>query len=288
MTSDSDPVTRSHRRQPRARGWKRTLSTIGVPLSGFALVTAAAVAVTLQGPSAATVTASAAQIPDNPEASVVVSRDYVRSDDELGRDTRIERPAAEEAETMVVIEDATLRTAPSGDARPSGSLDVGEEVVVTGEVVKGYSQVIHGDQELWVAEGRLADELPEELQPLGTEPCPRAPGVENGLQPDAVRALRAVCDRFPQITSYGGLAPRNDHAKGQAIDIMVTGSLGDEIAQFLIDNAAELGINYIIWEQRIYTIDRPGWRAMSDRGGATANHFDHVHVSTHVDSGTGG
>lgn len=251
-------------------------------------MTLAAVAVTLQGPASDSVVASAAQVADNPEASVVVSRDYVRSEGEVAQEARIERPSAREADTMVVIEDADLHTAPSSDARPSGALEVGDEVVVTGEVVKGYAQVIRDDTELWVAQDLLAEELPEELRPLGTEPCPRAPGVENGLQPDAVRALRAVCERFPDITSYGGLAGRNDHAKGQAVDIMVTGSRGDEIAQFLIDHQAELGVNYIIWEQQIWSADRPGWRGMSDRGGATANHYDHVHVSTYVDSGTGG
>ena len=37
---------------------------------------------------------------------------------------------------------------------------------------------------------------------------------------------------------------------------------------------------YIIWQQRYYDIRTGGgWRMMSDRGGATANHYDHVHVS---------
>lgn len=257
-------------------------------MCGFALVTTAAVAVAAGGPRPDSIAALQPAVADNPEVSVEASRGALRDETGLEVEDRIERPAAEEAATQFVIEDAVLRTAPNSDARSAGRLEAGDEVVVTGESAKGYMQVIHDGTELWVHAGRLADELPEELIPLGTEPCPRAPGVENGLQPDAVRTLRAVCERFPQITSYGGLAPRNDHAKGQAVDVMVTGPLGDEISQFLIDNASELGINYIIWKQRIYTIDRPGWRPMSDRGGVTANHFDHVHVSTHVNSGTGG
>ena len=28
-----------------------------------------------------------------------------------------------------------------------------------------------------------------------------------------------------------------------------------------------------------------GWRGMSDRGNATANHFDHVHISVYGNSG---
>ena len=40
----------------------------------------------------------------------------------------------------------------------------------------------------------------------------------------------------------------------------------------------------MIWEQRIN--HGSGWKAMEDRGGVTANHFDHVHVS--FKSGAGG
>ena len=37
---------------------------------------------------------------------------------------------------------------------------------------------------------------------------------------------------------------------------------------------------YIIWRQRYYDIRTgAGWRMMADRGGVTANHYDHVHVS---------
>jgi len=37
-------------------------------------------------------------------------------------------------------------------------------------------------------------------------------------------------------------------------------------------------VKYIIWRQRIWF---PGgsWKAMADRGGVTANHYDHVHIS---------
>ena len=111
---------------------------------------------------------------------------------------------------------------------------------------------------------------------------------EAGLQPDTVKVFRAVCERFPQVGEYGGIAGRGEHATGQALDIMVRGSLGDEIAAFLQEHRSELGIEYLIWEQRIW---RPAtsasWRPMSDRGGDTANHVDHVHVTTYGSAATG-
>ena len=47
----------------------------------------------------------------------------------------------------------------------------------------------------------------------------------------------------------------------------------------------EFGIYYIIWKQRFYMSQyniyglANTWNLMPDRGGATANHYDHVHVS---------
>jgi hypothetical protein len=46
-------------------------------------------------------------------------------------------------------------------------------------------------------------------------------------------------------------------------------------------HARELGIDYIIWYQRIWSVARAdeGWRRMEDRGSATANHLDHPHIN---------
>ena len=40
-------------------------------------------------------------------------------------------------------------------------------------------------------------------------------------------------------------------------------------------------MHYVIWNQRIWNIqrDREGWRYMADRGGDSANHMNHVHVT---------
>ena len=48
-------------------------------------------------------------------------------------------------------------------------------------------------------------------------------------------------------------------------------------------HAAELGIYDVLWQQHIFTQERAseGWRAMADRGSATANHYDHVHASVY-------
>ena len=129
--------------------------------------------------------------------------------------------------------------------------------------------------------------LEAHLARRGTAPCSRGSGVEKGLQPDTIKVYRAVCAKFPQISSYGGRAARantSGHPTGRALDIMTSDkALGDEIAQFVIDNREKLGMTQVIWRQRIWE-PGSGWRGMSDRGGATANHFDHVHVTTSGDA----
>ena len=78
------------------------------------------------------------------------------------------------------------------------------------------------------------------------------------------------------------------HPKGLAIDVMIpdyksqTGiALGDEIAEFYKKNAKELKVTEVIWRKKIWTTERAseGWREMGDRGGDTANHLDHPHIS---------
>ena len=64
-------------------------------------------------------------------------------------------------------------------------------------------------------------------------------------------------------------------------------SLGDAIASFVKANYRELGVSEVIWSQQIWTVERAsdGWRWMEDRGSATANHYDHVHVTVYGNSG---
>jgi len=112
--------------------------------------------------------------------------------------------------------------------------------------------------------------------------------VEAGLTANAMKVLNAVRAAYPQLSSFGGARSQrgSDHSTGQAIDIMIPSyssgagrALGDAIAAFVQSHAAELNVDYVIWRQRIWNPGRGGWRGMADRGDATANHFDHVHVS---------
>lgn len=211
----------------------------------------------------------------------------------------ISRDADREAVTALIDPKATgrlwttadldLRATPDDGARVLGEVKAMSRLRVTGERAGGFVQVLvreHGARTVaWVTASYLAAKKPTDPAdlPIGTAPCPDG-SVEHGLTAGAVRVYRAVCHAFPQVTSYGGWDNHGEHSSGKALDIM-TGDrqLGDSIAAYLQAHAGQLDIFDILWWHRIWTTQRAGdgWRTFADRGSATANHMDHVHVSVY-------
>lgn len=175
-------------------------------------------------------------------------------------------------------EDLSIRTGPSRAARVLGEIEVGKRIGITGERIDGFAEVVLEGTSRWVTAKYLSKEKPAIAKGLDFTPCgPALPGIV----PDMQRAYFAVCNAFPQVQTYGGVAGRVEHNTGHAVDAMVYGdkALGDQIAAFLLAHASELNLYDIIWYQHIWTPVRAaeGWRSMGDRGSATANHMDHVH-----------
>lgn len=128
-----------------------------------------------------------------------------------------------------------------------------------------------------------------EVQPVASTPASGTTiPTDPNLQPQAEAFRQEVAAKFG-ITNIGGYreGDPDDHGKGLAVDVMVPTSsqLGDQVAQYAIDNMDRAGISYVIWKQQFYmpvdNIYGPAntWNQMPDRGGDTANHYDHVHVS---------
>ncbi len=169
---------------------------------------------------------------------------------------------------------------PGEKAEQTGELDAGEVVVLTGRSLLGREEIRWGKKGVrWVTGGYTTDEKPFTL---GGD-CTNGTSVPSGVSPNIAAVHEAVCAEFPEITSYGTFRSDGEHGQGLAVDIMVSGSRGYEVAEFVRKYYAELGVNYIIYSQRIWSLDRSGegWRGMSDRGSTTANHYDHVHVTTY-------
>jgi hypothetical protein len=187
-----------------------------------------------------------------------------------------------------------VRTGPGTDHAAVDVLARGSKVAAVGPAQAGWQRVQHERKIRWVKAAFLARKPPPREAATGasagsraggisTAPCRYGSAVERGLTPRTVAVHRAVCARWPQLRSFGGFRPGSGsyHNSGRALDIMVRGDTGDAVAAWLRSNARALGITELIWQQRIWISRRSdgGWRPMADRGSATANHYDHVHVS---------
>ena len=128
-----------------------------------------------------------------------------------------------------------------------------------------------------------------EVQPVASTPASgNTIPTDLHLQKQAEASRQEIAAKFG-ITNIGGYreGDPDDHGKGLAVDVMVPTSsqLGDQVAQYAIDNMDRAGISYVIWKQQFYmpvdNIYGPAntWNQMPDRGGDTANHYDHVHIS---------
>ena len=111
------------------------------------------------------------------------------------------------------------------------------------------------------------------------------------VKPWVRAAAEEIGGKFDVGTVYGigSRSYASDHPLGLALDFMVYGDSdkGNQIAAYVQQNAGKLNVKYVIWHQRIWSVERDseGWRDMEDRGSTTANHMDHVHVSFNSSAG---
>ncbi|MDT0301673.1 coiled-coil domain-containing protein [Streptomonospora wellingtoniae] len=117
----------------------------------------------------------------------------------------------------------------------------------------------------------------------------------DGASPRMAAIRDEIVREFGAPYPVGCLRPGDsgDHGSGRACDFMMSSGgatpsasnqqLGQQIADYAQANADRLGVMYIIWEQRIWHSANPGagWEMMNDRGSITANHYDHVHISSY-------
>ena len=207
-----------------------------------------------------------------------------------------------------------IRTASGSSSRTVGEVATGTALSITGVTANGRSQIVYRGQTRWVTSKWLSANKPGTAsKPSATKPAapkkaksgkastPSSPGNWNklmaggseglsGLRPSAKGIVNNVLQNFSQITTIYGVRPHDpypDHPSGHAIDLMLPNyksneALGWKMAKYYQAHASELGVSYIIFHQQIWSVarDSEGWRHMEDRGGDTANHMDHVHITT--------
>lgn len=112
----------------------------------------------------------------------------------------------------------------------------------------------------------------------------------------AAELRRHILATFPGITSIGGYNCRANsanpsetsvHGVGRALDVMISpvngranSTIGDPIANWLVRNAAEIGVQYIIWNRVRWSGSR--MPRVAPYGGPNP-HTDHIHVELNLD-----
>jgi hypothetical protein len=260
-----------------------TLSTIGAGV----LVASPETRDLLATSSATTGTQSLSTAVDLSDRTPVVSRSGTRieplSEIEKMLTTQATAKAVRQADTKLwTTAPLNLWTTPQEDtARKLGEVDAGKKVLVTGREAAGRQEIVVDGESRWVTAGYLSDDKPVAGPPGLGGACTNGSSVSG--QANVLAVHQAVCAAFPELTSCGTYRSDGEHSMGIAIDIMVSGDRGWQVAEFVRAHYAELGVSYVIYSQRIWSVDRAGegWRYMSDRGSTTANHYDHVHVTTY-------
>lgn len=291
----------SHKRDANARRFPKAHLVAG-PLAFLATASAVGVGVLATSPdlrdnlvaSDATSSIGASALADRG----IVSRSDSRSDyidlRDLKRAFKVDtahaatRRAVRQADTKLwTTVDLNLWNSPQRKAEKVGLLQDSKRVLVTGRKTPERVEIVWKNKSRWVTAGYLSEDKPTTGGAVGAgsmdASCTNGSAVPSGVSPNIVAVHEAVCANFPEITTYGTFRGDGEHAQGIAVDIMTSGDRGWQVAEFVRAHYSELGVSYIIFSQHIWSVERSGegWRAMEDRGSTTANHYDHVHVTTY-------
>ena len=125
-------------------------------------------------------------------------------------------------------------------------------------------------------------------------PATSMPAEQYQLTPDALALTRCVAQQFGQITTIGTYTGHHPDLT-RAVDIMIpsyasaTGkAMGVQVRDWVQQHAAPLGVEYLIWNEQIWSTKRAGegWRQCGTAAATcytgpddSASHRNHVHVS---------
>lgn len=105
--------------------------------------------------------------------------------------------------------------------------------------------------------------------------------------------------KFSQVSSYGGYSCRQNtanssktsvHGTGRAIDVFIPldgkqadNTKGDAVANWLVQNAEKIGVQYIIWDRTSWNASRKAGSKVAGYGGPHPHH-DHIHVELTIEA----
>ncbi|GAA1486459.1 M23 family metallopeptidase [Brachybacterium fresconis] len=187
------------------------------------------------------------------------------------------------------------------------------------EVRTGGTDGEHTDPAAWLNAHDAADlPEPETGAPAGCDPGTSTPGeLPDPLDGDPDRLVddptsdgqitarmlhlyQQGTAAFPD-TSWACYSPRpgtrSEHPLGRACDLTFGNAIGQhptpaqleagwDVTNWMKDHAETLGVEYLIWQGKIWSLarDDSGWRdynggGMHDPGDVTGGHYDHLHVT---------
>ncbi len=276
-----------------ARTWYRSATDrVGAMFLGLAVVGTAG-ALARAGTASAAPSALPVTTPDPAAREVALSREAPRpqiaAEDSLAVAAATKTPkdiVLNPTRTMYAKKKVAVVAKPAGGAATVTTAKTGAKLTVTPETSGAFRKVLVKDRAAWVPNASLVAKKPTPKQvadadaPKASRKVPK--GSVLGLRPEAMVVYRAVMSRWA-VKNVGGWRAQSlsVHQYGRAIDFMTYSntSQGNAIAKFLVAHAKEFGVDHIIYRQKIWTPYKPVWRHMANRGSATANHMDHVHVA---------
>lgn len=193
----------------------------------------------------------------------------------------------------VTVGSLYVRATSAADGTVVATVYRGASLQTTGVTEGDRLQIVYQGAVRWVFKAYTSAGANNAVDPGDTviPPGLTTSGISQ-LNGNAKSVFNHVVATYPQIrTIYGWRASSNwssDHPNGRAVDIMIANwssqssiDLGWAIAKDFAANASKYNVSYIIYRQQQYNAAYPsrGWRMMEDRGSATENHMDHVHVS---------
>ena len=104
-----------------------------------------------------------------------------------------------------------VRAEPSVGGKLITVLSAGSKVSITSGGVPGWAAILYNEQRRWIRSEYLSSKRPSISTPstlaatfngISYAPCRSGSAVESGLTADAIRVHRAICARFPQVTTY--------------------------------------------------------------------------------------